>query len=168
MPVLIVVPRVNSKLGSFWRQITWFFFVCKSDAFSEKKKPPGRAAPHRRPSWGCTKTNPEWECSNSFQILSNWPWTCMGPFSENHQQKLDDMTLGSARVPKIIPMQVQGGLRGPFDLLCKDTLHRTSTIVVFTRSCCRSSIFLGKYFPKHKIKPPIRADSGIVMVDGRC
>ena len=28
-------------------------------------------------------------------------------------ENLDDMGLGCARVPKIIPMQVQGGLRGP-------------------------------------------------------
>ena len=28
-------------------------------------------------------------------------------------EKMNDMTLGCARVPKIIPMQGQGGLRGP-------------------------------------------------------
>ena len=59
MPVLIVVPRVNSKLSPFWSEIIWksykscFFF--ESYAFL-RKKTPGRAAPHRRPSWGCTKT----------------------------------------------------------------------------------------------------------------
>ena len=77
------------------------------------KKAPGRAAPHRRPSWGCTKTNPEWECSNLFQIYFKLTLDLHGSIFRKSSENLDDMGLGCGRVPKIIPMQVQGGLRGP-------------------------------------------------------
>ena len=36
-----------------------------------------------------------------------------GSIFRKSSENLDDMGLGCARVPKIIPMQVQGGLRGP-------------------------------------------------------
>ena len=59
MPVLIVVPRVDSKLGPFWHKIIWksqkLMFFSKVMFFSEKEAP-GRAAPNRRPSWECTRT----------------------------------------------------------------------------------------------------------------
>ena len=100
------------------------------DVFFLEKKAPGRAAPHRRPSWGCTKTNPEWECSNVlpepiqngmyfkfitnlFQIYFRLTLDLHGSIFRKSSEKIEDMGLGSARVPKIIPMQVQGGLRGP-------------------------------------------------------
>ena len=60
MLVLIVVPRVNGELSKCWWNIffnsSFFCFLWKVMFFLEQKKAPGRAAPHRRPSWGCTKT----------------------------------------------------------------------------------------------------------------
>ena len=81
--------------------------------FFLEKKAPGRAAPHRRPSWGCTKTNPEWKCSNLFQIYFKLTLDLHGSIFRKSSENLDDVGLGCGRVPKIIPMQVQGGLRGP-------------------------------------------------------
>ena len=61
MPVLIVVSRVNDKLGAFFIRKYWnsskvvrvvFLWIVR--CFWQKNT--GRAAPQRRPSWGCTKT----------------------------------------------------------------------------------------------------------------
>ena len=63
MPVFIVVPRFDSNLCSFWLKIieqlankSRNYVLFAKVLFFLEKKAPGRAAPNRRPSWGCTKT----------------------------------------------------------------------------------------------------------------
>ena len=86
-----------------------------------EKKAPGTAAPHRIKDW----EGPMQASVLHGSIFRKWTDATMQtadpctyarrrlarvhfPSSEN----LDDMILGCARVPKIIPMHVQGGLRG--------------------------------------------------------
>ena len=123
MPVLIMVPRVNSKLVSFWWTIIWkssknMFFYQKL-YFSEKKSP----------RQGCTTQKTElgmhqnqsrvgmFTCISNllqtyFKFISNWPWTCMGPFSENHQKIWMTWDLALHGFRKSYPCK-PGGLRGP-------------------------------------------------------
>ena len=46
--------------------------------------------------------------SNLYQLDLTLAWACMGPSPENHTFTWGDMTLGPARVPKIVPMQGKG------------------------------------------------------------
>ena len=52
--------------------------------------------------------------SNLFQICFKLTLDLQGSIFRKSSENLDDMGLGCGRVPKIIPMQAPGGIRGPW------------------------------------------------------
>ena len=79
------------------------------------KKSPRQGCTTQKTELGMHQNQSRVGGSNLFQIDFELTLDLHGSIFRKSSENLDDMTLGCAWVPKIIPMQVQGGLRGPYN-----------------------------------------------------
>ena len=91
MPVLIVVPRVNSKLDPFWWKLIWksstILFFIKSDVFLQQKKPPAglhqtedRAGDAPKPPFPSKSIENQQKSKNQPPVNHHYSWVCISLF----------------------------------------------------------------------------------------